>query len=918
MRLPDPIANTTTEAYLAYKAGVLNIGDLKPSLYDPYLHYDAWLAYWAGLVDTYPIHDVGKNLYNKATATSTGYYHQNISNEMPVEPGLTYTFNVTEARNYAAAYLYDSNGTRTRTIGNAPTTHTLSFTVRNNEVKVVLDFYAELNVDVSTYDFTGVQLELGSTATPYEPYTGTPEILTDEEALVAYLSGVTNTYPEEYSDPIDARITGYLRYLVSARFGRPDYPVNNIEFYLSLMKPPIVTNETPSANIELDDTAWAELIDVKMYGDTSQQTYTGKNLFDIDQYTNAWIRGGGGAASLEKVDSNTLRTTNKISQTNNFAFIPIPNTNAVLGKTITLSSQVKFGSGATTAKLVCFWMHSGGLDSQIGSDTVFNTDGNYSLTVNIPDSIPSGATNVGYGIYASGNNPAPAVGTYVDYSNIQVEVGSTVTSFEPYVGGVPAPNPDYPQPVQTVTGRQTVKVQKIEDVSLAQDSTGGGSYDSDTQTYTSTTRTGVNAWCKKYEVENIESANFFTTNMTSAEYRCVFSNSDVSTSADMVSLTNGSGSGSIAKGKHTVLNSANRKYLYVSFRTLTTGTSATLVEPRIGFSNSRQEYEVNLGKNLIQSEFRQGTYNNASDLRRITTQHGVFLPAGATATISFELDTTTYRTVVTGLTVDGVTDSIFYNSGWINVKSFTFAAPQSGYYFLTVAYRQETSESRLLPTSGVVSNLQLELGSTATSYAPYFTPIELCKIGDYQDRIYRSEGTWYLEKTINHGVKDVAIYSILADNTSSATAPSATGSFQIGSWDWSFYNNTIANARFSENLGVYKLDENLNGNAASRTMEDGTFCQRQGTNDRLYFRNSAYAGKSGNEVRSIVLNKNGGSSFWWIMSTSTTTQITNAALVAQLDALAAAKSYNDKTYITVEATGPNLPALLKVEAGEYR
>ena len=32
MRLPDPIANTTTEAYLAYKAGVLESGDLKPKL----------------------------------------------------------------------------------------------------------------------------------------------------------------------------------------------------------------------------------------------------------------------------------------------------------------------------------------------------------------------------------------------------------------------------------------------------------------------------------------------------------------------------------------------------------------------------------------------------------------------------------------------------------------------------------------------------------------------------------------------------------------------------------------------------------------------------------------------------------------------------------------------------------------------
>jgi hypothetical protein len=44
MRIPDPKANTTTEAYLAYKAGYLEESELKPVLYEPYLHFDAWLA----------------------------------------------------------------------------------------------------------------------------------------------------------------------------------------------------------------------------------------------------------------------------------------------------------------------------------------------------------------------------------------------------------------------------------------------------------------------------------------------------------------------------------------------------------------------------------------------------------------------------------------------------------------------------------------------------------------------------------------------------------------------------------------------------------------------------------------------------------------------------------------------------------
>jgi hypothetical protein len=40
----------------------------------------------------------------------------------------------------------------------------------------------------------------------------------------------------------------------------------------------------------------------------------------------------------------------------------------------------------------------------------------------------------------------------------QLELGSAETSYEPFVGGTPSPNPDYPQQIRTVTGIQTISI----------------------------------------------------------------------------------------------------------------------------------------------------------------------------------------------------------------------------------------------------------------------------------------------------------------------------------------------------------------------------------------------------------------------------------------------------------------------------
>ena len=46
-----------------------------------------------------------------------------------------------------------------------------------------------------------------------------------------------------------------------------------------------------------------------------------------------------------------------------------------------------------------------------------------------------------------------------NFTNIQLEEGSTATVYEPYCGGIPSPNPDFPQQIKNVTGNANVKIQ---------------------------------------------------------------------------------------------------------------------------------------------------------------------------------------------------------------------------------------------------------------------------------------------------------------------------------------------------------------------------------------------------------------------------------------------------------------------------
>ena len=200
---------------------------------------------------------------------------------------------------------------------------------------------------------------------------------------------------------------------------------------------------------------------------------------------------------------------------------------------------------------------------------------------------------------------------------------------------------------------------------------------------------------------------------------------------------------------------------------------------------------------------------------------------------------------------------------------------------------------------------------TTLSYTIDLGSIELCKIGDYQDYIYKSGNDWYVHKEIDSVTISCNITAII-DNTgsSSASGQSYAGAFMVQKSNWDAaggnYDGTIANAIVSYNIGQYK-QQNINANAASNTMDDGTFCQRTGTNDRIYFRLSRYKGKTGNEMKALLLSNGGGSNFYYYLSAPTDTKITDTSLISQLNALGAMRLFIGGNNLTVQATGTNLP-----------
>jgi hypothetical protein len=332
-----------------------------------------------------------------------------------------------------------------------------------------------------------------------------------------------------------------------------------------------------------------------------------------------------------------------------------------------------------------------------------------------------------------------------------------------------------------------------------------------------------------------------------------------------------------------------------------------------------QSYEVNLGKNLINFSSFQQSWDGASVEGEGTT---ITMSPNTSGSMGLLYDSTTYsvsipagqmiawsRTWAGGGTWESGTFTfplkLTYADGTTETLSFGDTTERN--------YSQVISATKTL-TKSVVSvkiesggcfgitnlsaptsfNLQLEYG-TATTYAAYFDPIELCKIGDYQDYIYKSGDKWYVHKEVGKTSFDGTENWFRSGSSTSSVFAGALGVSSLGA--------KVGTTEFA-------LSDHFDYKSA---ITAGTFAFYNGTttynNIRLCLSTSTAADidafKAWLAAHPTVV--------YYVPATPTDTEITNEALIAQLDDLLnLSRTYQGQTNLSTTYISGNMPAILNV------
>ena len=499
--------------------------------------------------------------------------------------------------------------------------------------------------------------------------------------------------------------------------------------------------------ITFDDTAaGAGIIDLTLKGDTFQQTYSGKNLF-------------GGLTFV------SLNNGSAWDFTNNVLTITPSHIDRNPGITFSLGNSLPAG----TYTLNC--------DNYISSSTQLresagsmgggaNFNNGYS---NVKRTTTATTSYITFNWAATGSLDPFSI----DLSTLQIEAGSTATSYEPYVGGTASPNPDYPQDINVVTGEQTVKVTGK---NLFTFGFGTGTYQGITWTRNGDTAVGSGQATANY-TDTAGRVDLPTPLKANQEY--VFS----------------------------IPSAVNYSYNLYLF-----DKDGNVVSPAA---------KISVGQTSV-------TFTKNVDIYKARVTLSDFGGVGT------QLDLTLQAQVEAGSTP----------TSWNPCQSQSYT---------------------------------VDLGS-----------IELCKIGTYQDYIYKSGDDWYVHKEI-----DKVQYT--------------------GSETWTYQSEySRCFTPKPGNIGSTSSNYTTTTKCSHFTPGDTTGL----LNNVYYVGGSAISFKSTSVIISLDAWKTwlGSNNLivYYALATPTDTKITDNTLIGELEALYAAQGYNDKTIITVSATGTNLPAILAV------
>ncbi len=564
-----------------------------------------------------------------------------------------------------------------------------------------------------------------------------------------------------------------------------------------------------------------DITDFQLDGETSQKTYSGKNLLNL----NGFVKG--------RLDNGVLgyasNTTALSVGGDSISFTTNANYRGITTEYIAVEPGGTYSTNIPTTGIY-------GADvAQYDSAKNFISQGSVNATQTY-----SGTTHY-IRIYLFLRSSGSAT-----LDSLQLELGSA-TAYEPYVGGTPAPNPEYPQAVHTVTGENLVNI------------------------------CGKNLFNKSAVVTGALMSN----GTIDASYTDIRTSDYIPVKGGETYILSGvpGGWGSVGmydsnktfisrpysgNGQYVIPDNAAYARPVIVQGDLGTcqfelGSTATTYE-----SYKIQSYEVNLGKNLLDSSSYEDAYISNTGVK--TTGGGlnalfgyISVSPSTSYTISASSSTRFSAAFYNGT-------SFISRDANHDGTSLTFTTPNNCNRIRCWVYKYEGITQSYIDSL----NLQLELGSQATSYAAYFEPIELCKIGDYQDSIYKSGDKWYVRKEVEQTTLD-------GSETITRNTTSTSGVYRFFVQISGIANAGVRSDKFENTSNTY--------------ANDGIGFNTYGGNNGVYIRYASVIGAMTTAEFKTWLGSNN-VSVYYALATPTDTEITNQALIEQLDNLASAALYS--------------------------
>jgi hypothetical protein len=184
-------------------------------------------------------------------------------------------------------------------------------------------------------------------------------------------------------------------------------------------------------------------------------------------------------------------------------------------------------------------------------------------------------------------------------------------------------------------------------------------------------------------------------------------------------------------------------------------------------------------------------------------------------------------------------------------------------------------------------------GTNSENYSVNLGTLELCKIADYQDYIYKNNGKWYKKNNINKVIND---------------GSESWGLSNTGTENW-FYRLTLNTRAQSGILGLSNLFSIAQSGISSSNTVKG-FSPYNINSTQLQIRIRYGIEDTLENFKTFLASNN--LIVYFVLETSTDTEITDTTLIEQLEALYNAISYDNTTNIT--QTNADLPFILSASA----